>query len=431
MSSGQAFDAIVVGAGPAGCACSYRLAKEGLNVLLVERGKFAGAKNMWGGAFFGPALHNLIPDFGKEAPIERFVARHRLSFLSGEECLSIEYASPEYSASPYEAFIALRAKFDKWLVTKVEEAGGIVATGLQAEDLLWDGSKIVGIKAGKDEIPCNVVVACDGVNSLLAQKAKLRGEIEPQDAKQGVKEVIALPREVLERRLGLNSSEGISWQFIGNFTRGVPGGAFIYSNRESLSVGIVVLLSSLKEKGFTANDLLEDFEKYPVVAGLLEGGRLVEYSGHLIPTSAMDMMPALCTNGFLVAGDAAAFVVGTGLILEGANFAISSGMAAADAVIKAKKAEDYSAITLSCYQKLLEQSFVLKDLRTYRKAHHFLENPRIYTTYPELLCEFAAKIFTSDGEPRKRTWNTLRDTMKGKVSIWQVARDMMQAKEAI
>lgn len=431
MSEKQVFDAIVVGAGPAGCACSYRLAKEGYNVLLVERGKSAGAKNMWGGAFFGPTLNDLIPDFWKEAPIERFVARHRLSFLSADNCLSVDFTSPKFHNPPYDGFIALRAKFDKWLVTKVEEAGGTVATGVQADDLLWDGRKVVGIKAGNDELPSNVVVACDGVNSLLAQKAKLRGEIKPRDVKQGVKEVIELPREVIECRLGLKDNEGISWQFIGNFTRGVPGGAFIYSNKDSLSVGVVVLLKALKEKDFTANNLLEDFKKHPVVAGLLEGGKLVEYSGHLIPTAGVDMMPALYADGFLVAGDAAAFVIGTGLILEGANFAIGSGVAAADTVIKAKKAGDFSAKMFSCYQELLEQTFVLKDLKTYRKAYHFLENPRIYTIYPELACDFADKIFTNDGRPRKRTWNTLKDAMKNRVAIWEIARDVLKAKEAI
>lgn len=431
MSEKQVFDAIVVGAGPAGCACGYRLAQEGLSVLIVERGKSAGAKNMWGGAFFGPALNNLIPDFWKEAPIERFVARHRLSFLAHDDCLSVDFTSPQFSSPPYDGFIALRAKFDKWLVTKVEEAGVIVATGLQADDLLWDGRRVVGIKAGNDDLPSNVVVACDGVNSLLAQKAKLRGEIKPQDAKQGVKEVIELPPEVIERRLGLKGNEGISWQFIGSFTRGVPGGAFIYSNKDSFSVGVVVLLSALKEEDFTANDLLEDFKKHPEVAGLLEGGKLVEYSGHLIPTSGIDMMPVLYTDGFLVAGDAAAFVLGTGLILEGANFAIGSGIAAADAVIKAKQVGDFSAKALSCYQALLEQSFVLKDLKTYRKAHHFLANPRIYTTYPELACDFAERIFINDGKPRKRTWDVLKSTMKRRVSIWQIACDALKAKEAI
>ena len=138
----QKFDAIVVGAGPAGCACAYKLAQAGLEVLVVERGKFAGAKNMWGGAFFGPTLGELLPDFWEEAPIERYVARHRFSLLSDEDSLSVEFTTPKFSQRPYNGFTLLRSKFDRWFATKVQEAGAIVATGLQADDLLWDGKQV-------------------------------------------------------------------------------------------------------------------------------------------------------------------------------------------------------------------------------------------------------------------------------------------------
>jgi electron transfer flavoprotein-quinone oxidoreductase len=427
----QKFDAIVVGGGPAGCACAYQLAQEGLEVLVVERGKFAGAKNMWGGAFFGPVLNNLIPDFWKEAPIERYVARQKFSLLWEETCFSAEFSTPKFSQPPYNGFITLRSKFDRWFATKVEQMGGIMAFGLQADDLLWDKNRIVGIVGGGDKLPADVVIACDGVNSILAQKAGLGGQPKPQDVKQGVKEVLQFPRELLEQRFNLTGNEGIAWEFIGSCTRGLPGGGFIYTNKDSLSVGVVVQLDALAQQQVKANDLLEDFKSHPTIARLLDGGKLVEYSAHLIPVSGINMMPKLYTDGFLVAGDAAAFVIGTGLILEGANFAVTSGIAAADTVIRAKQKGDFSANSLAYYRKLLENSYVLKDLRTFKKAPHFLENTRIYTTYPELACNFVEKIFTSDGQPRKRAWQLLKETMKGKVTLWQMARDLIRGKEAI
>jgi electron transfer flavoprotein-quinone oxidoreductase len=427
----QRFDAIVVGAGPAGCACGYKLAQNGFQVLVVERGKFAGAKNMWGGAFFGPTLAELIPDFWVEAPIERYVTSHKLSFLTNEDCLSIEFTTPNFGQPPYNSFTVLRSKFDQWFAMKVQEAGAIVASGLQADDLLWDGNRIVGIIAGGDKLPADVVIAGDGVNSILAQKAGLRGELKPQDIKQGVKEVIALPRETIEQRFNLSGDEGIAWEFIGSCTRGLPGGGFIYTNKDSLSVGIVVQLNALAEKQVKANDLLEDFKRHPAVASLLDGGKLVEYSAHLIPVSGINMMPRLYTDGLLVTGDAAALVLGTGLILEGANFAVASGVAAAETVIRAKQKGNFSARSLAYYRELLEQGSVLKDLKTFEKAPHFLKNPRIYTTYPELACSLAKKIFTSDGKPRKKAWQLLREAKKGKISLWQMARDLMQGKEAI
>lgn len=427
----QRFDAIVVGAGPAGCACGYTLAKAGLEVLVVERGKFAGAKNMWGGVFYGPNLNELFPHFWQEAPVERYVVRHRFSLLTSDACLSAEFTTKKFGQPPYNGFTVLRSKFDRWFATKVEEAGAIIATGLQADDLLWDGPQVAGIKAGGDELPASVVIACDGVNSALAGKAGLRGEFLPRNMKQGVKEVIQLPRQLIEQRFNLTGEEGVAWEFIGYFTRGLPGGAFIYTNKESLSVGIAVQLSALVESKITANDLLEDFKQHPAVAGLFAEGKLVEYSAHLIPVSGMAMMPALYTDGLLVAGDAAAFVLGTGLTLEGANFAVASGVTAAETVIRAKQTGGFSKKSLSYYSELLRESFVLKDLKTFRKAPHFLENPRIYSLYPELACDLAEKLFINDGRPRKKTWELLRQAMDGKVSFWQIARDLMQIKGAI
>jgi electron transfer flavoprotein-quinone oxidoreductase len=427
----QKFDAIIVGAGPAGCACGYKLAKAGLEVLVAERGKFAGAKNMWGGAFCGPVLSDLIPNFWQEAPYERYVSSHKLSMLSGDDCLTVDLKAAESGKPPYKEITILRSKFDRWLADKAQSAGAIVAAGLQADDVLKDGSRVVGIKAGNDELPASVVIACDGVNSMMAQKAGLRSELKPQQVKQGVKEVIKLSRETIEQRFGLKGDEGVAWSFLGACTRGLPGGGFLYTNKDSLSLGIVVQLNALAENHVSADELFEDFVKTPVVARLIDGGKLAEYSAHLIPVAGMGMMPRLYTDGMLVAGDAAAFVVGTGLILEGANFAVASGGVAAETVIKAKQKGDFSASTLASYQESLEQSFVLKDLKTFSGAPHFLENPRIYTTYSELACKFAGKLFTSDGKPRKNTWQVLREVMKGKVSLWQIARDAMRGKKAI
>lgn len=424
------FDAIVVGAGPAGCACAAGLAKAGLETLVIERGKFAGAKNMWGGAFYGPAMDDLFPKFREEAPVERHITHKKISLMNESDCFTFDYTSGRYKGPPYHGFTLLRSRFDRWLAKKVEEAGAVLAVGLKADDLLIEGDRVTGVKAGGDDMPADVVVACDGVNSILAQRAGLRGELRRQDVKLGVKEVIELPREKLEGRFGLSGDEGVAWEFIG-CTGGLPGGAFIYTNRDSLSVGVVVNLGGLGERGVRADDLLEDFKKHPAVSGLLEGGKLIEYSAHLIPAAGTRMLPRLYRDGFLVAGDAAALVLVTGLVLEGANYAVASGLAAAETIIRAKEKKDFSAETLAYYQQQLEQSFVLRDLETYRKAPDFLENPRIYTTYPDLACDLAGKMFTSDGKPRKKTWKVLRETMKDRVSLWRMFRDFSKGKGAL
>jgi electron transfer flavoprotein-quinone oxidoreductase len=427
----KTFDAIVVGAGPAGCACGLILAKSGLETLIVERGKFAGAKNMWGGALYGPSLYELFPDFWEEAPVERHILRHKFSLLTEDASFSAEFTTKKFGKPPYNGFSVLRSKFDRWLAAKAEQAGAVVATGLEAEDLLWEANSVTGIKAGGDELPAHVVIACDGVNSILAEKAGLRAKLSPRNIKQGVKEVIQLPRQLIEQRFNLHGEEGIAWEFIGSFTRGIPGGAFIYTNKENLSIGVVVQLNKLVEKKVVADDLLEDFKRHPDVEKLFADGQLAEYSAHLIPVGGKTMMPTLYTDGMLVAGDAAGLTLSTGLVLEGANFAIASGKAAAETVIQANKIGDFSKKSLALYPELLEQSFVLQDLKTFKRAPILLENPRFYRQYPELACELAEKIFTNDGRPRKRLWKMFRESQRERIPLWQMIRDFFQIKRSL
>lgn len=427
----QRFDAIIVGAGPAGSACGYTLAKAGLETLVIERGRFAGAKNMWGGAFYGPELNKLFPRFWEDAPVERYIKYRKFSLLTQEAELTVKFSARKFTTPPYNGFSLLRSKFDRWFAAKAEKAGAIVAAGLQVDDLLWEGKAVAGVKAGGDEIPASVVIACDGVNSITAEKAGLRKKLSPRDVKQGVKEVIHLPRQVIEQRFNLNREEGMAWEFIGSFTSGIPGGAFLYTNRESISVGIIVQLSALIEKKIEANDILEEFKQHSSVKNLLHDGELMEYSAHLVPVSGKAMIPTLYTDGFLVAGDAAALTLSTGMILEGANFAVSSGIAAAETVIQAKKRKNFSRTSLSCYLDLLNQNNVLKDLKTFEKAPQILENPRLYSLYPELACDFIEKLLTNNGKPRKKAWKLLKQSLGNKVSSWQLIYDLMRIKGAL
>jgi electron transfer flavoprotein-quinone oxidoreductase len=425
----EKFDAIIVGAGPAGCAAAYSMAKEGLQVLVLERGKYPGAKNMWGGAFFGKVMEDLFPDFWKEAPVERSVSRHAISLLTEHESLSIDFRSNR--ANKNHGFIVLRAKFDQWLAKKAEQAGAIIAAGLEADDLIYADGAVAGVKVGSESFPASVVILADGANSLLAAKAGLRKEYTPHDVKQGVKEIISLPREVIEDRFGLKEDEGAALEFIGSCTRGLPGGGFVYTNRESISVGVVVQLSAVTERQVKASDLLEDFKSHPLIQSYVRGGKTAEYSAHLIPVAGIKILPTFAKDGILITGDAAGLVLGTGLILEGANFAMASGVAAAETVIKAKKTGDFSKRALDGYEELLRSRFVLKDLETFRKAPEFLENNRIYDTYPELVCSMAARIFENDGSLRKGSVKTLWESMKGKISIGQLIKDAWKAKESL
>lgn len=427
----EKFDAIVVGGGPAGCASAITMARGGLDVLLFERGKYVGAKNMWGGAFFGPQLNALFPDFWKEAPIERFVTRHVISFLTERGSTAVDFKSARFRTPPYNGFILLRVKFDNWMSKKAEQAGAIVATGMMVDNLLFKEGRVAGVKLGEEEFFSDIVILAEGVNSLLAKKAGLRKDFRAEDMKQGVKEVIELPREVIEQRFNLTGDEGAAMEFVGVCTRGLPGGGFLYTNKESLSVGLVVELDALVESRLKASDLLEGFKNHPDIRPLIEGGKTVEYSAHLIPVSGLGMMPGLQTDGLMVTGDAAALLLGTGLILEGANFAMASGIAAAQTALMAKEKNDFSANSLSHYEQALKESFVLQDLSTFKRAPAFLKNRRIYNVYPEVVFEILEKILESDGKPRKRTFGIVKEVLKKRISMTQLLSDVWKMRKAI
>ncbi len=429
MSDG--FEVIVVGAGPAGCAAAYSLARAGIEVLLVERAKFAGAKNVTGGVLYGSVLNGLMPEFWREAPVERRVHRHIISLLSEKSSVSIDY-NTDGSGSPASAgYTVLRAKFDRWLAQKVEEAGGMVITGSRADDLIMEDGRIAGIVAGGDSIPAKVVIAADGVNSLLASKAGLGVGLSPGNVNQGVKEIISLPRQTIEDRFNVGADGGAAIHYLGFCTRGVHGGGFLYTNQESLSLGVVVQLRALIENRLRGVELLASFKEHPAVRELVKGGTTVEYSAHLVPAGGLRMVPRLFTDGMLVAGDAAALVLATGRALEGLNFALASGIAAAETVKLARDKGDFSRTGLSQYARLLGESFVLQDLSHFQRAPQFLDNPRLYSTYPDLACGLAGKVFEVDGQPKMTAWELAKAEMKGKVSLWQLVRDAMAARKTI
>src|SRR5713226_6872053 len=96
----QEFDAIVVGAGPAGSSAALAMASAGLQVALIERGEYPGAKNVSGAALYAPGLlADLLPDYWEEAPVERYLTRRVVTFLAQEAALSIDFRTDSHDKS--------------------------------------------------------------------------------------------------------------------------------------------------------------------------------------------------------------------------------------------------------------------------------------------------------------------------------------------
>jgi len=426
------FDVAVVGAGPAGSAAAYQLAKSGLSVILIERGGAAGQKNVFGGRIYAYPLQQLIPDWQKDCPIERIVTHEGLALLTADSMTSILIDLPQPANPAALSFTALRPAFDKWLATKAEAAGAMLITGIRVDDLRWENGRVAGIVAGTDQVKADVTIAADGVVSGLAQKAKLRPELPPGEIAVGVKETIQLPQATLEERFGLTATEGVAISSIGYPTQGLRGGGFLYTNKTTVSLGLVVdEVRDLTDAKLQIADLMDQFRLHPHIQRYLKGGKVIEYSAHMIPKQGWNMLPPLWRDGFLVAGDAGGFLINHGYSYRGVDLAIASGMAAASAVLAAKRAGDFSANALGQYRAELERLGLWDELKRFRRAPRFLRTSRLFSLYPQLACDIARAVYGIEGMGHPRLSKLVRRQLKGRVSYLTLLRDLIRGARSM
>jgi electron transfer flavoprotein-quinone oxidoreductase len=390
-------DAVVVGAGPAGAAAALALARAGRSVVVLERGPFPGSKNVYGGVVYGRVLDDVVPNWWEEVPVERLVVRRSTMVTTPTQALSIDYRSQAWAEPPFNGMTTYRSRFDRWLAGKAVAAGARLVCSTVATGLLRDAAgRVCGVRTDRPDgdVRARVVVACDGVNSLLAKEAGLLPPAAAHHHTLGVKEVLDLPRETIDERFGVGDREGVDIEILG-CTRGIPGGGFLYTASDTVAVGLVLSLPELARAKVRPEELIGDLKAHPAIAPYLRGATLREYSAHLIPEGGYDAMPsALAIDGMVVAGDAAGMTLAAGLWLEGVNFAIGSGLAAGRAIDRALAAGEATARALASYREDLESQFVLADHRRLRRAPELLMSERVQQRYPALLCNLAEGVFT-------------------------------------
>jgi len=415
----EKFDSVVVGAGPAGIAAAYTMAKAGLKVLVLEKGEKPGAKNMFGGIIFRHHTEKLAPEFWKTAPVERHVIEYQYWFLSKDSHLLLSHRNQKFNGQ-YNAFTVHRAKFEPWFAKLAEDAGAVIINRTTVDDVLVQDGRIVGVKTERGDILADVVIAADGVNSMLAKQAGIREEL-PQDAVVlAVKEVIAIPKQRIEERFNLGTDEGVAALLVG-WGPGMHAG-FMYTNRDTISIGIAVSMRDLDKSKQRPNVLFEQFKNHPSIAPLIKDGELKEYSAHLIPEGGYDYVANIYTDGMLVVGDAAMLV--NAVNWEGTNLAMTSGIIAGETVIEAKKKNDFSSRTLKKYRERLEESFVLKDLKKYRGIPEFFSsNPDFFTVYPEALNELFYMWHVVDDEFKGDRIKRMKATLFKRRSRISLMRD--------
>jgi len=293
----DSFDVVVVGAGLAGSACALTLARNGVRVCVCERGAWPGEKSLSGMILYGRPLADLIPAFWKVAPVERAITRRRFSVLSQDSEVALDLRFEEFNHEPHNyTFSVLRSRFDRWFARQAAEAGATVFTESLVEHLLWEGQKVAGVRLrGGVDLAASVVVSCEGTNAFLVEQAGLRDPYLPRKVAVGVKEVLALPREVLQERFGLEGNEGVAMEFFGQSVKGLVGSAFLYTNQDTLSVGLSCSVASLIQGGIPPAELLAQFKQHPSVRRWLRGGERVEYGAQMIPKAATTAFP--CWSG--------------------------------------------------------------------------------------------------------------------------------------
>jgi len=403
MNTGK-FDAIVIGAGPSGNAAAYTMAKEGLKVLQLERGEYPGSKNVQGAILYANALEQIIPDFRDDAPLERHIIEQRMWMLDDTSYVGMSYRSDDFNEEKPNRYTIIRAPFDRWFSSKVREAGATLLCETTVTELIrTESGRVIGVRTDRDGgvVLADVVVLAEGVNGLVAQRSGLRPELKPDTVALAVKEMHFLPRETIESRFNLRGSEGVVIEAMGTVTGGMSGTAFLYTNQESLSVGIGCLVSDFKTGNAAPYELLERFKTHSSIAPLLQGAEVKEYSAHLIPEGGYRAIPQLYGDGWLIVGDAGQFV--NAVHREGSNMAMTTGRVAGELIVQlCRTRSDFSADALGAYQDRLHKTFVMKDLKKYKDIPNFLHGTKhLFGTYPRMMSQAMQTWLRVDGADKR------------------------------
>jgi electron transfer flavoprotein-quinone oxidoreductase len=429
----KSFDVIIVGAGPAGSLAALKLARAGRSVVVLERGKHPGAKNMFGGLWHRtPALEELIPDFYERAPLERHVYKKALAFLTEDSAVSLTFENGNFERPPYNGYTVYRPAFDAWLAGEAVKAGALLLCDCTVEDVIRENGRIAGVSVkGRDgELRGKIVIAADGVLSFMAKAAGLRQDFRPANMGLGVKLLLGLPEAVINERFEIVREQAADVSFLGA-AEDLRGGGFLYTQRETVSIGLVIHLDSLQASRQTPYDVLNAFLQHPSLQKLVKGGTPLEYSAHLIPEGGFKALPRLYADGILLAGDAAGLCYTNGINLEGMNLAMTSGALAGETALAALEAKDFSAPMLSLYRKKLYSSFIIKDMRAFKNAAGLMHLDRLYQAYPALLAGIMEKLYRAGGGPRSKLWSLVRREALREIGLKNLMSDGFRIGRAL